>query len=440
MLYVRKQIDLLGNDFYLAHQYRALHWWAAPTHITVLGDLLGSQWIGDEEFGIRSSRFWNRVFKGASALPEGLIQEYKEDVEEDSKERRIEILGSSSKWSDWIINVAGNHDIGYAGDIDENRIGRFEAQFGPVNGDIHFTLPLQYCNLSNPLSDIPTLRLVVLNSMNLDSPAWQPDPQQVTYKFINSIIDTSSPVGSHATSTILLTHIPLHKESGTCVDSPFFSYFSESEGGGIKEQNMISDEMSKQAVLQGIFGKSLDNAAPAQGLGRDGIILTGHDHEGCDIYHFGFRNASEWYTKPWGTRDARDAVADENVPGLREVTVRSMMGEFGGHAALVAAWWDAEVGRWMIEVGTCNLGVQHTWWAVHIFDIIVLLTVLATAGIYVIEEKLGYVLMRKTEKGAYREQSEPRKTEKINGSAHTHAGFKNGKLGHKPAVTLIHKI
>ena len=33
-----------------------------PTHTVVLGDLLGSQWIGDEEFERRAERFWGTVF------------------------------------------------------------------------------------------------------------------------------------------------------------------------------------------------------------------------------------------------------------------------------------------------------------------------------------------------------------------------------------------
>src|SRR2546429_120214 len=40
---VRKRVDLFGNDYYLAQIYRTLHWWTQPTHVTVLGDLIGSQ-------------------------------------------------------------------------------------------------------------------------------------------------------------------------------------------------------------------------------------------------------------------------------------------------------------------------------------------------------------------------------------------------------------
>jgi hypothetical protein len=449
--YIRKQLDLLGNDYYLAHQYRALHWYTAPTHVTVLGDLLGSQWIGDEEFERRSTRFWHRVFKGASVAPKGLLKEYpaptfvraewqsEDDEDKYERERTVEVLGASSQWPNRIINVVGNHDIGYAGDIDESRIQRFEKQFGPVNGDIHFTLPLEHCNLANPPPETPTLRLIVLNSMNLDSPVLTSNPQDLTYKFINSLIATSSPVGDASTSTILLTHIPLHKEEGICVDAPLFSYFNDDEGGGIKEQNMISKDMSKQAVLHGIFGKNLDPDAPAEGMGRNGIILTGHDHEGCDVYHYGFKNSSEWYAKRWGSKEAREALVDEDVPGMREVTVRSMMGEFGGHAALVSAWWDGEKGKWEIEVGGCDFGVQHIWWAVHILDFIAVLVLVATGMAYLVEEKMGQHCVHRARKwviNKIREEKDKIFSDGFTTTTNGNLGNRTLEENHKTAVRL----
>ena len=37
----RKQLDLIGNDYYLAHIYRTLHRHTKPTHVTVLSPALG---------------------------------------------------------------------------------------------------------------------------------------------------------------------------------------------------------------------------------------------------------------------------------------------------------------------------------------------------------------------------------------------------------------
>ena len=381
VVYARKKLDLIGNDYYLAHIYRTLHWATDPTHVTVLGDLLGSQWIDDEEFEERAGRFWDRVFKYAEPVPRDVLQNY---TNEENKQPYVEVLGEGASWKRRILNVAGNHDIGYAGDIVRSRIDRFENAFGPVNGDISFTLPAQHCNATLSHWKVPTLRLVVLNSMNLDSPVNDEGIQGESYKFINAVIGNSEPVGTLSTSTILLTHIPLHKEAGVCVDAPFFSYFEQHQGGGVQEQNMLSKDISLGATLQGIYGMSPDAAnAEAEGLGRDGIILTGHDHEGCDVYHYVDHETRGWNASRYGSVEATKARQNESVPGLREVTVRSMMGEFGGNAALVSAWWDMRHGKWQIDVRMCKLGVQHIWWAIHILDLVtfVVCTVAAITGV-----------------------------------------------------------
>jgi hypothetical protein len=438
--YARKGIDLIGNDYYLAHIYRTLHWWTNPTHVTVLGDLLGSQWIGDEEFEKRSQRFWTRIFRGTS-LPEPPLQDYKHE-DKDARIRREEVLGVSPRWRNSIINLPGNHDIGYAGDIDESRIDRFEAQFGPVNGDIYFTLPpSEFCGTNSSrynTTTTPVLRLVVLNSMNLDTPVMSTTLQGQTYAFVNSIIDTSSPVQEHTTSTILLTHIPLHKDSGICADEPFFSFFPEDEGGGVKEQNMISQDISKGAILHGIFGKSPDTNAAMRGLGRDGIILTGHDHVGCDVYHHTDRESGEWKAHKWGSEEARRALDNEDVPGLREVTLRSMMGEFGGHAGLISAWWDSELGRWRIEVEGCSLGVQHIWWAVHVLDLVVLLVLLGAVAAYAVERKVRFGEAAKLQRKGKAEKKKQSQSEVVNGFDKKTKRGANGTIGRpgKPAVRI----
>jgi len=365
--YLRKSLDLFGNDYYLAHIYRSLRWWAAPTHVTVLGDLLGSQWVSDAEFERRTGRFWKRVFKGSQKVGSDLLhgEQYSE------KGPRREVLGADPSWSDRIINVAGNHDIGYAGDIDEERIERFERLLGPVNGDIVFTLP------NTTALNAPTIRIIVLNSMNLDGPALSDELVMSTFGFINNAIDHSSPVETHDHLTIVLTHIPLHKESGVCIDSPHFDFFPDDEGGGVKEQNMLSADLSRDAILQGLLGKHPSPHVPARGLGRDSVILTGHDHEGCDVYHYAVRplvnEDGSWKSARWMTVEAQRRYREEDTPGVREITVRSMMGEFGGNSVLLSAWWDESTQRWRYEVGRCWVGIQHLWWGIHILDIVTLL-------------------------------------------------------------------
>ena len=354
----RKRIDLIGNDYYLAHVYRTMHRHTKPTHVTVLGDLLGSQWISDDEFGRRATRFWNIVFRGGARISS-------------NNSETVDALGTNSFWANRIINVAGNHDIGYAGDIKESHIVRFEQSFGKVNQEIQFHV----VNTSTSrCSGIPVLRLIVLNSMNLDAQALTPSLQTETYKFVNEVITSSRPVEDRCTFTILLTHIPLHKDASVCVDPPFFDYYSPGEKkGGIREQNHLSSKSGK-GILEGIYGMSGNRAAPAQGMGRNGIILTGHDHEGCDVYHHIIKdkesNETRWAAIRW--KEAK-IVAQADVPGIREITVRSMMGEFGGNSGLLSAWFDEEAGEWSSAFSTCSLGVQHVWWTIHIADLVAVL-------------------------------------------------------------------
>jgi hypothetical protein len=483
----RKAVDLWGNDWYLSHIVRSLRWWTEPTHISVLGDLLGSQWVTDGEFRKRAGRYWNVVMRGLEKVPDaifGALETEKkeqppteptselevsgeETIDEEQKLERkalwggtTEVLGADQDWEKRVINIVGNHDVGYAGDIDESRIERFEKAFGSSNWDIWFTLPdtLRLNKSTEPaIQDLPrppTLRLIILNSMNLDTPAWSSDLQTETYSYMNHIITSSLPVDDKTHATILLTHIPLEKEEGVCVDSPYFDFFEE--GQGVKEQNMLSDHASK-IVLEGLFGMSANKDAEGKGQGRRGIILNGHDHAGCDVVHYirqpgvddacqvahvkreeaywpasttnatmiatsmdidgvdinvvaandtiaesdvaSDETASEsapeptsepepepsappkWKarrfpTRPYDITPANECTSINDVPHIREITLRSMMGEYSGYAGFLSAWFDeskGEKGEWVFEFSTCGVGVQHWWWGVHIVDLILLL-------------------------------------------------------------------
>ena len=359
----RKQLDLFGNDYYLAHIYRTIQQHTKPTHVTVLGDLLGSQWIDDEEFERRGMRFWQRVFRHGKKVEE-----------EVTARATVETLGEDKSWSRRIINIAGNHDVGYAGDMTAEQVERFDKIFGRPNWEIRLRLPPEErgSGTEDDGDKRPELRIVILNSLNLDTPALDQNLQGETYNFINEVITRSNPVEDREIGTILLTHLPLHKEPGVCVDSPFFDFHPSDQGGGVKEQNHISYEAGK-GLLEGIFGMSGNLHAPGQGLGRNGIILTGHDHEGCDVYHYlpadEDEHARRWKAEKW--RDAA-SIVNSSVPGIREITVRSMMGDFGGNAGLLSAWFDCEAGEWRFAYSTCSIGVQHIWWAVHVLLLVTL--------------------------------------------------------------------
>ncbi|TPX16253.1 uncharacterized protein E0L32_003902 [Thyridium curvatum] len=381
---IRKRIDLLGNDFYLAHIYRTVRWWSRPTHITVLGDLLGSQWLDDEEFERRADRFWNRVVRGGERVPDDIAR-FPSDEYDLGGYLHPEPSNETESWTRRIINVAGNHDIGYAGDINNDRLGRFERLFGRANYELRFELPpgaisedaaaTVYDEQTNSDSDRlhPELRIINLNDMNLDTPVLSTEIQDATYDFINAVINTASAVEYKGHFTVVLTHVPLYKDEGICVDPPFFAFHDHD--GSLKEQNQLSSDATR-GFLEGIFGFSGDTMAPGNGQGRKGVILNGHDHEGCDTYHFidqmkgAGPSERDWEAMRW--LPARDGgiVASRGRPGVREITVRSMMGDFGGNAGLLSAWFDEEAWEWRFEYATCALGRQHFWWVVHILDLV----------------------------------------------------------------------
>lgn len=316
----------------------------------------------------------------------------------------VELLGvdADPAWARRVINVAGNHDIGYAGDIDEARMERFERVFGRANWDVRFEHPPVNVSVStgkgsSSSSVTPTLHLINLNSLMFDTPALSSVVQDQTYSYLNELIaHRLAPVEDRSAFTLLLTHLPLHKQEGICTDGPYFSFHeSEDDDGpdgvprwrenGLKEQNHISDTLSAGGILQGIFGMSGDERAPIGGQGRNGLILTGHDHPGCDTVHYVNRTSTEVGDEEvdqstespspswkWAAKRFEEGDSQLNDPSIREVTLRSMMGEFGGNAGLLSAWYDQAGGQWNYEITMCPAGVQHIWWVVHVLGLVTL--------------------------------------------------------------------
>ncbi|KAI9369123.1 hypothetical protein BJX61DRAFT_520888 [Aspergillus egyptiacus] len=401
----RKRLDLLGNDYYLAHIYRTLHWWTQPTHVTVLGDLIGSQWVTDDEFQRRGHRYWHRVFRGGERVGDEITRTGdKEYSADDTGTEELEDLPSPSSWANRIINIVGNHDIGYSGDASERRIARFEQVFGRGNWDIRFQHPPVKRGNNNDDELTPTLHLINLNSLTLDGPPYSQDVQQHAYTYLNDLISRRSyPVEDRTTFTLLLTHLPLHKAEGVCTDGPYFTYFDADDtsknpryhAGGLREQNHLSEYISANGILQGIFGMNGDEGVPGGGNGRNGLILTGHDHTGCDVVHFIDRSPappntpasstdidqeepinhkSQWTWKAtrYIHRSSNSSSLISDAPSIREITLRSMMGEYGGNAGLLSLWFDVDAAEWRYAMALCPAGVQHIWWAVHVIDLVTL--------------------------------------------------------------------
>lgn len=105
----------------------------------------------------------------------------------------MELLGRDKSWETNIINITGNYDLGYAGDM---MLG--------------------------------------------------------TQRYM---LSTSRPIEDRDTLTILLTHLPLHKEASVCFYSPYFGFHSDEDGRGVKEQNHPSYNTGT-GILEGIYSMS----------------------------------------------------------------------------------------------------------------------------------------------------------------------------------------
>ncbi|KAM9915825.1 hypothetical protein OXX59_010375, partial [Metschnikowia pulcherrima] len=96
---------------------------------------------------------------------------------------------------------------------------------------------------------------------------------------------------------------------------------------------------------------------------KEGIILTGHDHVGCNTWYG--HHDGEWVAS--GEKEASDRKH------VREVVVRAMMGEFDGQTGLVTGQFDYAENAWKFEFTYCSFVIQHVWWA---SKVALLLTVL----------------------------------------------------------------
>ncbi|CCJ28115.1 unnamed protein product [Pneumocystis jirovecii] len=293
---LRGYIDLWGNDIYLSHIQWAMSTllFPRPTHLVILGDLMSSQWISDEEHRKRVYRL-NKIFM-----------------------RRQPYLG--------VFNVSGNHDIGYSGEMTRKRVNRWERAFGRVNDAYYFETMIR----GKPRR----LRIVILNTLSIDEPSIR----QETLVFLDKM-------GKEQIPTILLTHLPLYKHKGLCKDPPYVKYYEKDKT--IKEQNHLS-ENSSNLVLTRLFNHIYN-----------GAIITGHDHEGCDCIHM-LDDQGMWIVKRF----------NNEKEGIREITVRSMMGQYGGYSGVFSAKINEASDKWEFSYCLYPFVINQIWWSIYICDFI----------------------------------------------------------------------
>ncbi|ODV89136.1 hypothetical protein CANCADRAFT_15227, partial [Tortispora caseinolytica NRRL Y-17796] len=264
-----------------------------PTHAAVLGDLFSSQLIDDIEFQKRLLRYKTRLFPENLWPPHGFF------------------------------NVTGNHDIGYNAEISRDALRRYEVAFGKAD------FITRYDNYS----------ITVFNSLVLDEPGLDDSIRQETLDFLEHVSHDvkSSPA-------IVLTHIPLFKPEGYCADPPTF--IVEEGSGALLKQTVLTTQ-STELVLDTFFDRN----------NPSGVILNGHDHFGCDNYHY--YNGQSWTVATYSEELAR------STPGVREVTVKSIMGDFGGNVGLLSGI-PTQSGQMEFKYSDCSHGPIQIWWTAYV--------------------------------------------------------------------------
>jgi hypothetical protein len=100
-----------------------------------------------------------------------------------------------------VVTISGNHDIGYGNEADAWSIGRFEDEFGRSER----TVPIAGHDL------------VLVSSCVLDG-ARSAHHRRAAWAHARS---AGAAARAAARPVLLATHIPLHKETGRCVDPPY---------------------------------------------------------------------------------------------------------------------------------------------------------------------------------------------------------------------------
>ncbi|KAF9998155.1 hypothetical protein BGZ80_000173 [Entomortierella chlamydospora] len=283
----------------------------SPTHVGVLGDLFSSQWIDDNEFNVRLARY-------RSIFPDPATTLHAKKTTMD-KSDGIPIL----------INITGNHDIGYGNDISQTRLDRWEQVFGRSNFIESVVIP-DSARLKDPqpLGHSRRLHFVVLNTMLLDGPSSDENLRGQTWQFLQKAAELKAE--NPEDKIVILTHIPFHKEQGICVDAPDIHVHWDNT---IIEQTMLTPN-STTWILNNI---------------KPDFVLNGHDHYGCDIVHVRSwdEGTGEFSWMAYSTSELpseletkaheHEQIDRQDKISIREVTQRSMMAEFGGYAGLFEA-------------------------------------------------------------------------------------------------------
>lgn len=194
-----------------------------------------------------------------------------------------------------------------------------------------------------------------MDSLTLEGPALQEEFVNYTWSFLENLRDKENP--NFKGSTILLTHVPMYKIEGLCRDGPEHRYYENYEkepykNGKLRSHNHLAYDTT-QRVMDIVFPNK----------DKNGMIFTGHDHEGCDDW-YNYING-EWVA-------SKDKISKERE-SVREIVVRSMMGEYNGETGILTGHFNQEQDTWDFNFSYCTFAIQHWWWASKVAILIAIL-------------------------------------------------------------------
>jgi hypothetical protein len=219
------------NDHLLFVALRGVLDAARPRFVIALGDLFYSQWLTDTEFTYIYHRYVRVVIENVAAFP-SVVEP--------------------------VLNMSGNHDLGYSSDFRDSTLRRFVSHLGDLNS-MHVVAGHLFAVVNAMALDNVTTGDAVSHHNN----AWA------------YVTEIEAAVADSQLPLILCVHIPLYKPSGSCVGDSEVVFSSGSYG--VYSQTVLSQETS--TLL-------LERLKPV-------LVFSGHDHEGC-VYRHEAHNVTEY--------------------------------------------------------------------------------------------------------------------------------------------------
>ena len=333
------------TDLYLRKSFQLLQGVLDPDSVIFLGDLFdgGREWatqdgvVSDTQWRQYDDAFWLREFDRFGRIFFGPWRHNK-------RTRR------HGEFRKMIATLPGNHDLGLGTGIRPRVRKRFNAYFGPGNRvDVignHSFVSVDTLSLSaKGQADPATGNVGASDGDDLTRDIWGPAEdflsqvkaekaraigrelrlqagEDETRIFNHTILELSDPVARRVPEqasvtaspdipSILLTHVPLYRASGTPCGPLRERYpptkSSKDPGATLEKDDRNAIKVEKGVQYQNVLTSSISNEL-VEKIGDIEHVFSGDDHDYCEVVHRGYSSRNG---------------------GIREITVKSMSWAMG---------------------------------------------------------------------------------------------------------------